>query len=294
MDMMEITAHPHFVRILEYGRAFFTEKWRRESTYLSSNGYGLARAADPAAAWRSLREIGFAGFGTAIYGVAADHDRFAGRKGAYDDFAAAARSALACGMPVQVEIHVHRWTLPSFPEIVQQIEELGQGRIRLLVGIPSFYMNDRLRAFEPLRPTQAEVEAQEAVRAIAESSVGDTEAAWTRHLAESGSVARLYDGAYQRGGTGPEERDLGWFRITPDFEVIEEFEARPPIAHGNLRRDGMQSVWQHVMGAKVPALPEPEDLARHYGDLGSEAMHPAVGSVYRLLGERYWRERERA
>jgi len=293
MDIMEITAHPDFVHLLGYGRSFFTEKWRRESTLLSSNGYGLARTADPAAAWRSLQEIGFTGFGTAIYGVGADHDRFARRKGAYDDFATAAQGALACGMQVQVEIHVHRWTLPSFPEIVKQLERLGQGRIRLLAGIPAFYMNDRLRAFEPLRPTQAEVEAQEAVRAIAESGVGETEAAWTQHLAEPGSVARLYDGAYQRAGTGPEERDLGWFRITPDFEVIEEFEARPHMTHGNLKRDGMAQVWQHVLETGVPALPEPEELARRYGDPLSTAMHPAADSVYRLLGDRYWREQVR-
>ena len=45
-----------------------------ENTLLSSNGYGVARAEDPATVWESLREIGFTGFGTAIYGVDAEHD----------------------------------------------------------------------------------------------------------------------------------------------------------------------------------------------------------------------------
>jgi MoaA/NifB/PqqE/SkfB family radical SAM enzyme len=293
MDIMEITAHPDFVGLLGYGRSFFTEKWRLESTVLSSNGYGLARAEDPPAVWQSLREIGFTGFGTSIYGVEADHDRFAGRKGAYQDFAAAAQGALSCRTEVQVEIHVHRWTLPSFPEIVKDLGRLGQGNIKLLAGIPSFYMGDRLRAFEPLRPTKTEVEAQaSAVSAIAERGVGETEATWTRRLTESGSTAELYNGTYQRGGTGPEERDLGWFWITPDFEVIEEFEARPHVTHGNLRRDGIECVWRHVLETEVAVVPDPEDLARRYGDLASEAMHPAAGSVYRLLADRYWREQE--
>jgi len=80
--------------------------------------------------------------------------------------------------------------------------------------------------------------------------------------------------------------------VLPDFALVEEFEGRPHISHGNLKQDGIERVWRHVLEVEVPAMPEPEELAQRYGDLTSEAMHPAAGSVYRLLADRHWRKQE--
>jgi MoaA/NifB/PqqE/SkfB family radical SAM enzyme len=288
LDTFEPTAHPDFVRLKAYELSFIPEAQRHEFDMLSSNGYGLARLEDWRPVYEALMAAGFSGIGFAIHGLEAEHDWFARRTGAYRDLIIAAQRALACGMRVWFEIHLNKRNLCSFSSIVDMLEELGGGKIRILAGVPGFFRNDRLREFETLlRPTRADIKPLAEVLERMKCGV-ETEASWTERLLEKGREACPH--TYEPGGKGPSERTLGRLLVTPDFDVKELFFSRPAIPHRNIKRDGIESVWRSILETELPRLPEPEELAHTYGDFGSETLHPGGDSIYMKLCDRYWRE----
>jgi len=289
-DGFEPTVHQDFIRLRQYVMSFLPASRREEFDTLGTNGHGLARAPN----WRSLFEelaaIGVRGLGFAVHGLEQEHDWFVQRDGAYQDITPSATRALDSGLNVSFEIHLNKRNLASFPAIVDALERLCSGRARIWCGVPGFYMNDRLRAFDSLRPTKADWGRLADTLERAPDRGSNTEAHWTRLLTEKGKFAGLC--TYEPAGRGPEERALAWLRITPAFDVIEMFESRPPLPHGNLKRDGISRVWAGILEAVLPTMPEPEALAQSYGNFESEALHPGVDSVYMKLCDRYWQSRQ--
>ena len=183
-------------------------------------------------------------------------------------------------------IFLNKRNLSSLGSVVDSLEEMTLGKAKIDSEVPAFVMNDRLRAFEPLRPTRADMEQIAAILQRAPCDSTDTEASWVRQLA--GKEVGLF--AYERPGRGPTERTLGRLRISPSFDVTELFESRPAVHHGNVKRDGIDAVWTHIMGTCLSPMPEPEVLAQRYGDSQSEALHPGIYSVYMKLCDAYWRD----
>jgi len=289
LDTFEPTAHPDFVRLKAYELSFIPEARRHEFDMLSSNGYGLARLEDWRPVYEALIAAGFSGIGFAIHGLEAEHDWFVRRSGAYRDLVIATQRALACGMRVWFEIHLNKRNLDSFNSIAEMLEQLGGGKIRIITGVPGFFPNDRLREFEALlRPTKADLDLF--AEALERMKCGvETEAVWTQRLMEKGR--KICPHTYEHGGNVPSERTLGRLVVMPDLDVKELFFSRPAIPHGNVRRDGIESVWRSILEAQGPPLPEPQELARLYGDFGSQALHPCGDSVYMKLCDRYWHGR---
>ncbi len=286
-DGFEPTAHPDFLRLWQYALSFWPEERRGEfGTILGTNGYGLARAGDWEHLFEEMLPAGIGTVGISVFGLEEEHDWFAQRKGAYQDIVIAAGRALDSGMGLNFEISLNKRNLASFSSIVEALEELGHGQARIWSGVPAFYMNDRLRAFEALRITKAEHEMIADALPRAPDRGSNTEASYTRLLTDKGREAGLC--TYEAGGKGPDQRHLGWLVITPAFEVIERFDSRPSIPHGNLKREGVETVWASVLNAELPLMPEPDALARAYGDFPSEALHPGAGSVYMKLCDKYW------
>jgi hypothetical protein len=77
--------------------------------------------------------------------------------------------------------------------------------------------------------------------------------------------------------------------VTPAFDVIERCLSRPHLHHGNLRRDGVDRVWQSILDATLPPMPEPDELAGAYGDPDSDLLYPGAESVHLKLCDRHWR-----
>ncbi|MFQ6041735.1 MAG: hypothetical protein ACE5PV_12830 [Candidatus Poribacteria bacterium] len=119
----------------------------------------------------------------------------------------------------------------------------------------------------------------------------NTEAFWTQHLAENGRNTKLC--TYEPEGKGPAERKLGRLRITSAFDVIELFDSRPDVCHGNIKRDGIEKVWSSVLETILPSMPEPDALARLYGDFESETLHPGADGVYMKLCDKYWLDHQK-
>lgn len=279
---LEPTAHPDFLQLIEYAWSFHPES----SDTLSTNGYGLARLDNWQPAFERLRKLGVRSLGMAVHGLPEEHDWFVRRPGAFRDLAVAAGRALHSGLDVVLEVHLNRRNIRTFGAAVEVLTELGGGRARLTSGVDGYYMNDRLRALEALRPTQAETAAIAHLWPLAPDRGSDTEANLTRQLASGGRGAGLC--TYEPAGAGPEGRRLGCFRVTPTSDVIERFVSRPHLHHGNLKRDGADRVWQSVLDATLPPMPEPDELALTYGDFGSDLLYPGAESIHMKLCDRYW------
>jgi MoaA/NifB/PqqE/SkfB family radical SAM enzyme len=289
-DGLEPTVHPDFLRMHAYCRSTFTREWRGEATCLSSNGYGIARATDYPALFAQLKADGVSGVGWAFHGLEEEHDWFVRRRGAFQDLVTAVRRSLECGMRFNAWVSLNNRNVSSLPALVDTIEELirAQEDAKLIVQVAGYFSNDRLRAFEALRPTAEEIAPQADLLARC-GFEAETEAACVAQLARLESSESLTE-VPEVAGAGPEERALGRLRISPEFEVTETFWTRPSLAHGNLKRDGIERVWRSILTTAVPEIPAPSELARCYGGAGSAALHYGPGSVYVKLCDAYWQE----
>jgi MoaA/NifB/PqqE/SkfB family radical SAM enzyme len=288
---LEPTAHPDFLRMHAYCRSTFTKQWQKSEHYLSSNGYGIARAPDYPALFAQLRADGVTGVGWAFHGLEEEHDWFVRRRGAFQDLVTAVRRSLECGMRFNAWVSLNNRNVSSLPALVDAIEGLirGQEDAKLIVQVAGYSPNDRLRAFEALRPTAEDVAPQSELLARY-GFEAKTEAACVAQLARLESSESLTE-VPEVAGAGPEERALGRLRISPEFGVTETFWTRPSLAHGNLKRDGIARVWQSILTTRVPEIPTPGELARRHGNFGSTALHYGPGSVYVKLCDTYWRKR---
>lgn len=284
----EPTAHPRFLEVLAYCRAFIPAARRDELAALSTNGYGLARRPDWEAVLRELPGLGVRWLGFAIHGLPEEHDWFVRRRGAYQDIATATERALAAGLGVAFEIHLNRRNLATFPQVVAALTVMGRGQARIWSGVPGYFANERLRAFEALRITRAGRDTLGDALFSAPDRGSDTEGVLTRRLLDPDAAAGLC--TYEPGGAGPEGRKLGRLRITPAFDVVEVFESRPPLPHGNLKREGATRVWDSVLETTLPPMPEPSELAARCGDTRSELLYPGAESIHMKLADRHWRE----
>jgi len=284
----EPTAHPQFPELIAYCRGAMVLADQSRCDALSTNGYGLARLFGWEPAFARLADAGVRWLGFAIHGLREEHDWFVRRTGAYQDIVTATERALAFGMGLCFEIHISRRNVGTFPRIVETLVQLGRGQARIWSGVPGYFANERLRAFEALRITRADMDALGEALLSAPDRGSDTESVLTRRLLEPDSASRLC--TYEPGGAGPEERRLGRLRISPAFDVVEMFHSRPPLPHGNLRRDGAGQVWRSVLDAELPAMPEPCELAARYGDTRSELLYPSAESIHMKLADRCWQE----
>jgi hypothetical protein len=90
----EPTARADFVELFEFAAEL---ELLGPDSFIATNGAGLARAG--ADVWYRLRATGIGYLQFTFYGVGEAHDKFAGRRGAFDDLVAAVRGAAAVGIP---------------------------------------------------------------------------------------------------------------------------------------------------------------------------------------------------
>lgn len=90
----EPTDHPDFVDVFEFAGGL---ELLGPDSFVATNGVGLARAGPDV--WRRLRATGLGYLQFTFYGVGEAHDKFAARRGAFDDVVAAARGANDVGIP---------------------------------------------------------------------------------------------------------------------------------------------------------------------------------------------------
>jgi MoaA/NifB/PqqE/SkfB family radical SAM enzyme len=288
LDTYEPTVHPDFVGLKAYELSFFPDDKKEDHAWISTNGYGLARRPDWRAMYENIMAAGYRSIGFAIHGLEDEHDWFVQRKGAFQDVATAIARAREYGMNIQIQVYPTRRNLDTFKQVVDETREMAGETANILVGPAGFYINSRLREYEThLRITKSEWDKIAADIPYPQDMCKNTEASILLNLIENGKEACPF--SYEVGGKGPSERILGHIQITPGFDVKEIFLSRRPVHHGNIKKDGIERIWQSILDTTLPPLPEPEQLVKMYGDFESEKLLIGGDSVYMKLCDAYWR-----
>ncbi|UCH79283.1 MAG: radical SAM protein [Candidatus Coatesbacteria bacterium] len=116
----EPTNRPDFVEIFEYAAGLGL---LGPNSFVATNGSGLARAG--ADTWRRLQATGLRYLQFTFYGVGETHDRFAGRRGAFDDVVAAVRGADEAGFPWYGAVILRPGDAGDVRGTVEYVEKLG-------------------------------------------------------------------------------------------------------------------------------------------------------------------------
>jgi len=116
----EPTLHPDFLNIMRHQleQDLIFDQW-----WFSTNGFGLARMSDDD--WTALADMGFSGIRLTFHGIGEEHDRFAGRKGAYDDLISTIRRAEEFDIDWFAGMILNAENVSSYQETKATIEGMG-------------------------------------------------------------------------------------------------------------------------------------------------------------------------
>ncbi len=116
----EPTLHPGFLNIIRHQLEMdlIYDQW-----WFSTNGFGLARMSDDG--WTALADMGFSGIRLTFYGTGEEHDRFAGRNGAYDDLIMTIRRADEYGIDWFAGMVLNAENVSNYEETKAAIEGMG-------------------------------------------------------------------------------------------------------------------------------------------------------------------------
>jgi MoaA/NifB/PqqE/SkfB family radical SAM enzyme len=123
----EPTNHPQFIEIME--RAVQLELID-DQFFLPTNGSILAQAPDDT--WERLRNTGCDYLQFTVYGLEQTHDRFAGRKGAFQNIVTAARRANEFGIGWYAGVILHQGSVSELPDAIAYVRGLdptGESRV---------------------------------------------------------------------------------------------------------------------------------------------------------------------
>jgi len=262
----EPSAHPDFPEVLD------PEIGVCEGV-LATNGFGFARAFDPASVFARLREFGYSALSLTLHGAERNHDWFVGRRGAYQDILAATSRAVEAGFGLHWNIYLDRRNLEDVPLLVDLKARMFTGS--LWIGVPSHIVNQRLWRYENLRPSARDVEQRL-------PNLGDLDCTYRGELLTEASCLEMWKNEPSAVGapeTWPptEPLEKQWAFITRDRRVHLGVECAPRIALGTLDEG------RPVIEDRLRKLPAPLDdidpwtAETHLG--ASDLLHPSGLSV---------------
>lgn len=116
----EPTTHPRFVNIMKHQleKDLIFDQW-----WFSTNGFGLARLSDDG--WAALADMGFEGIRLTFHGIGKQHDRLAGRAGAYDDLVKTIQKAEEFGIDWFAGMMLNAENESSYEKTKKTIESIG-------------------------------------------------------------------------------------------------------------------------------------------------------------------------
>jgi hypothetical protein len=264
----EPSAHPEFPEIMG------PDILRGE--YLSTNGFGFARAEHPEAWFARLHEFGWRWLSLTVHGLQESHDWFVGRRGAYDDIVRTTKLARANGFNAHWNLMPFNRNLAEVPTLLEVSRELigGYGWLELV----NCTVSPRLWRYERLRPSLREVREQ-----VPEWVLADvwkmldgspfepeklTEAYWLsewERAADSGEGLERFDKPVQ-------------FMITRDRRFVADHPSEGTVL-GRLEEglEVLQQRAEELIAAIVPSGPPPEAEVFRQSDL----LHGMASSVGR-------------
>lgn len=271
----EPTAHPDFPGIMHPTVSAFG------GGVLATNGFGLARAAEPDQVFARMRDFGYDGVSLTLHGIEGNHDGFVGRKGAHQDIMKASRRAFEAGFGVHWNIFLDSRNLEDVPRLVG----LKQARFggTEAIEVPHHTVSRRLWRYEELRPSAEHVRTRlprlceldpDRWRGRLEER---TEAHWLT-LWESGAEPDRFANPAEPKSWPPTEAlgNLVIF-IARDREVYLEPLCAPSMRLGRLD-EGRSAIENRLWGLREPRGGIDQETAERV--LGStDLLHPTGASV---------------
>lgn len=282
----EPTTHSRFVDLWSY--FVRNSARRRDWSIFNTNGWGIARLADVRPMVKSLSRAGVKAYGFALHGDEKTHNRFCARVGAWQDIHVACQRL--ADARIRVEIHLNRDNLSQLPHISGQASSWVGSSGRVYCSVSNCCPTGNAR-YETLRPTVEEV--QEALAgAVLPSCGARTEGDWVREMMAGPHEPTELFNAYEPAVGMDGDRGMGGLVVTSSLDVMEHFMSRPAVYHGNMAKDGINTVWERISTHVLEPLPSMQELARRYGDTSSRLAHCSLSSVYLKLIHRYWLEEQ--
>jgi len=268
----EASAHPEFPEILA------PDICGDGGDYLSTNGYGIARAKDPPGLFARLRELGWRWLSLTLHGLEEHHDWFVCRKGAYADIIRATELARASGFGLHWNLMPDNRNLEEMPGLLAVSRDMVGSNGWLC--LPGHHANRRLWRYESLRPSVTDIRERLApwiVEDVWKTSDGGkvepeqmTEAYWLAKWRESVATGEGLD----RFDFGVEPRPV--LKITRQRQVF--ITDPPPMALLGDLSEGRaileERAWQHA-ARPLCETPPPEAAALE----GSGLLHPNGAGV---------------
>lgn len=268
----EATAHPEFPDIAR------PEFFGGGGGYFSTNGFGIARAADPEVVFARLRERGWRDLSLTVHGLRDHHDWFVARKGAYDELIRATVLARQNGFGLHWNITLDNRSLPELPQLIALAEDTigGPGYLDVIRHHP----NRRLWRFEELRVSLRDVRERLAPRIVEEVwRTASGEPAEPEKLTEAYWMAEWDRAA--NSGEGPERFGVGT-ETDPQVKITRQRQVylctpHVPAYVGELSegREALERRAVEMCARPVCPTPPPEaDVLRD-----SDLLHPGGMSV---------------
>ena len=234
-------------------------------TNMITSGVGV-----PAALLERLRDAGLDHVQVSIQDVEPDSaDRIAGYRGAFARKRELARAVVALGMPLTVNVVVHRANIARVREMVESAVELGAGRVEIA---HVQYYGWALRNRAALMPTRDQVRTAMAVLA-------EVRAAYEGRIAIDAVVPDYY-------ARRPKPCMGGWgmrsLNVTPSGRVLpcHAAETIPGLEFWSVRDHGLGDIWRHSPAFQAfrgdAWMPQPcrscEHKARDFGGCRCQAL----------------------
>jgi hypothetical protein len=151
----DVLAHSEYVDIL----GLCAQQGQVIPRLYATSGRQIARSANWPDMLTRLRAAGVSAFQMALFGIGEEHDRYAGRRGAYDDIMACSEKVLAVGLGLRWHVFMFADTMAQIPQLFATYRALLRHDQEPAFALAPVTLSGRANALEHVRPTRADVEA---------------------------------------------------------------------------------------------------------------------------------------
>jgi hypothetical protein len=273
----EPTAHPDFPTIYSADIAVDHGGW------LVTNGFGLARRDDYTAVVAQMHEMGIHTIAFTLHGLAAHHDWFVCRQGAFADILQATRRVKGAGFSPKWQIYVDQKGIGDVAAVVDTaVTECGD---LPWLSLPYHRVGGRLRHYEKIRPTLADVYTHRLDQLVEDpeknmllGAEGLTAVAWLEKWKQSPDV-ESFTHPFEPPTWPPSiDNEMLTIRITRDHKLYLDPLVAPPLYLGKLA-ESKQRIMERLGTVAQPPCAE-IDLAQVEWQADElERLHPSGFSV---------------
>lgn len=218
--------HPELLRAVDFMNSIGSVSGR----FLQMNGFAFRSDEDSKRLMRSLRSHGVESVNFTFYGLSAEHDRFAGRKGDFPHLLNLASAAIEAGLSVSAGIPVTQENCGQTDELLSVLKSRGVSELRLFVP----HEEGRGALLSGVRLTAADYERlSPEAKARFNRSIYRTEAEWLSEteLKEDTermllisltpeNISRFEEMGFEAVIRYVEELDEAYYRAVPDFRSL--------------------------------------------------------------------------